>query len=101
VVVNRSTSVLRRGMTELQVIPRLETGTTSVAPLEPVADAVWDSVRALPRRQAQTVARYYLEDLSIEQIADILECSAASVKTHLRRARERLGRKLQAWREEA
>lgn len=100
-VVNRSTSVLRRGMTELQAIPRLETGTTSVAPLEPVADAVWDSVRALPRRQAQTVARYYLEDLSIEQIADILECSAASVKTHLRRARERLGRKLQAWREEA
>ncbi|MCP4304106.1 MAG: SigE family RNA polymerase sigma factor [bacterium] len=100
VVVNRSTSVLRRRMTEVKAIPRLRAASESMPPLEPNSDAVWDSVRDLPRRQAQTVALFYLEDLPIEQIADILECSPGSVKTHLRRARERLGHKLHAWKEE-
>ena len=36
-----------------------------------------------------------------EQVADILECSPGTVKVHLKRARDRLGRKLHAWREEA
>lgn len=101
VVVNRSTSVLRRGLTEVKAIPRLRAGMDHIPELEPEAAGVWDKVRALPRRQAQAVALFYLEDLSLEQIADVLECSPGTVKAHLRRGRERLGRKLHAWREEA
>lgn len=101
VVVNQSTSVLRRGLTEVKAIPRLWGDASAVGELEPEASGVWDEVRALPRRQAQAITLYYLEDLSLEQIADILECSPGTVKAHLRRGRERLGRKLQAWKEEA
>lgn len=101
VVVNRSTSVLRRGLTEVKAIPRLRGGMDHIPELGPDAAEVWNEVRALPRRQAQSIALFYLEDLSIEQIADVLECSPGTVKAHLRRGRERLGRKLHGWREEA
>jgi len=100
VVVNRSTSVLRRSLTEVKAIPRLRGGMDHIPEIEPDSGDVWNEVRALPRRQAQSVALYYLEDLSIEQIADVLECSPGTVKAHLRRGRERLGRKLHGWREE-
>ncbi len=100
VIVNRSTSVLRRGVTEVKAIPRLRAGLDHIPELEPEAADVWDAVRALPRRQAQAIALFYLEDLSLEQIADVLECSPGTVKAHLRRGRERLGRKLHGWREE-
>jgi RNA polymerase sigma-70 factor (ECF subfamily) len=100
VIVNRSTSVLRRGMTEVKAIPRLRAGMDHITELEPEAAGVWDAVRALPRRQAQAIALFYLEDLSLEQIADVLECSPGTVKAHLRRGRDRLGRKLHGWREE-
>jgi RNA polymerase sigma-70 factor (ECF subfamily) len=100
VIVNRSTSVLRRGVTEVKAIPRLRAGMDHITELEPDSAGVWDAVRALPRRQAQAIALFYLEDLSLEQIADVLECSPGTVKAHLRRGRERLGRKLHGWREE-
>jgi RNA polymerase sigma-70 factor (sigma-E family) len=101
VVVNRSTSVLRRGLSEIRAVPRLRSALEHIPELEPGASDVWDEVRALPRRQAQAVALFYLEDLSLEQIAVVLECSPGTVKAHLRRGRERLGRKLHAWKEEA
>ncbi len=100
VIVNRSTSVLRRGVTEVKAISRLRAGMDHVRELEPDSAEVWDAVRALPRRQAQAIALFYLEDLSLEQIADVLECNPGTVKTHLRRGRERLGRSLHGWREE-
>ena len=101
VIVNRSTSVLRRRVTEVKAIPRLRAGVEHIPELEPDAAAVWDAVRALPRRQAQAVALFYLEDLSLDQIADVIECSPGTVKAHLRRGRDRLGRKLHGWREQA
>jgi RNA polymerase sigma-70 factor (ECF subfamily) len=101
VAVNRATSMLRRGLTEVRAIPRLRSALEHIPELEPEAADVWEAVRALPRRQAQAIALFYLEDLSLEQIADILECSPGTVKAHLRRGRVRLGRKLHAWKEEA
>ena len=101
IIVNRSTSVLRRGVTEVKAIRRLRGGMDHLPELEPDAADVWEEVRALPRRQSQAIALFYLEDLSIDQIAEILECSSGTVKAHLRRGRERLGRKLHGWREEA
>ena len=101
VVVNRATSVLRRGVTEVRTIPRLRTGLEHFPALEPAADDIWAAVRALPRRQAQAIALFYLEDLSLDQIGEVLECSPGTVKVHLKRGRDRLGRKLHAWREEA
>lgn len=100
VIVNRSTSVLRRGLTEVKAIPRLRAGVDHIPELEPEAAGVWEAVRALPRRQAQAVALFYVEDLPVDQIANVLECSPGTVKAHLKRGRDRLGRKLHGWREE-
>jgi DNA-directed RNA polymerase specialized sigma24 family protein len=50
----------------------------------------WDEVRALPRRQAQTIALVYLEDLSIRDVARILGCSEPTARVHLARGRHRL-----------
>jgi len=51
-------------------------------------------MRNLPRRQAQTVALFYLEDRSTEEIAAILGCAESTVRVHLHRARSTLARDL-------
>ena len=45
---------------------------------------------SLPRRQRAVVALYYLEDRPVNEIAEILGCSAGTVKTHLARGRQAL-----------
>lgn len=53
-------------------------------------EAVWEQVRRLPRRQAEVVVLYYGGDLPVDEVADILECSSGTVRTHLVRARAAL-----------
>ncbi|HYF73787.1 MAG TPA: sigma-70 family RNA polymerase sigma factor, partial [Nocardioides sp.] len=60
-------------------------------------DAVWAAVLALPARQRAVVVLRYYEDLSEEQIADVLGCSRGTVKSqasaalaNLRRAADTL-----------
>lgn len=55
---------------------------------------VIDAVRGLPIRQRDCVTLRYFEEYSIDRIADTLGLSANSVKTHLRRGMEHLGRVL-------
>ena len=55
---------------------------------------VLDAVRRLPIRQRDCVTLRYFEEYSIDRIADTLGLSANSVKTHLRRGMEHLGRML-------
>ena len=54
----------------------------------------WRAVRALPQRQAQAVALYYLGDLSIQQTAVVLDCAEGTVRAHLAKARRTLARRL-------
>jgi RNA polymerase sigma-70 factor (ECF subfamily) len=57
----------------------------------PDSDAeFWRAVRRLPRRQAQAVALHYLDDLSVADVAGILEISPDTVKVHLHRGRRAL-----------
>lgn len=56
--------------------------------------AVLAAVRCLPPRQRDCITLRYFEELSIEAIAATLGVSPNSVKTHLRRAMERLGNEL-------
>ena len=57
---------------------------------------VLDAVRRLPTRQRDCVTLRYFEEMSIAQIADTLDLSANSVKTHLQRAMAALDRTLGA-----
>lgn len=52
--------------------------------------AFWSAVRRLSPQQRRVVLLHYVDDLDVEQIARVLECSAGTVKTHLHRARTQL-----------
>jgi RNA polymerase sigma-70 factor (sigma-E family) len=49
-------------------------------------DAMWRLVAELPDRQRAVVVLRYYEDLDDAAIAEILQCSSATVRTHARRA---------------
>jgi RNA polymerase sigma-70 factor (ECF subfamily) len=51
---------------------------------------LWRAVASLAPQQRATVALYYLEDLSVEEVAYLLDVSTSTVKQHLHRARARL-----------
>lgn len=98
VVINRAASFHRRRAAEWRAERRLASGdaASTVPDLEPAAAEVWAAVRKLPRRQAQAIALFYVDDLSLEEIGVVLGCSSGTVKAHLHQARRRLGRRLDA-----
>lgn len=97
VVSNLSVSRFRRLSSEARAVTRLGgmRRETSVLPELPSdAEAFWGHVRRLPRRQAQAIALFYLEDRSVADIAEILECSPNTVKVHLHKGRTQLAERL-------
>jgi RNA polymerase sigma-70 factor (ECF subfamily) len=101
VLINRATSWQRKMGAEWRAISRLGGRAPDTLPdLSPPATEVWDQVRRLPRRQAQATVLHYVDQLSVEEIGEVLGVSPGAVKTHLHRARSNLGQTLKAWREE-
>jgi RNA polymerase sigma-70 factor, ECF subfamily len=95
-VLNRSVSRWRRLQREALAVVRLGARTDEqVDATDPVDPEFWAAVRRLPAQQARVVALFYVDDLSVEQIARTLGCSDGTVKTHLSRARATLARELQ------
>lgn len=94
VCANRSTSFVRRRMSETKAAARLASRRALPEELPPDAAGFWHAVRGLPRRQAQVVALHYLEDRSIAEVAEVLQCAESTVKVHLHRARKRLASEL-------
>ena len=54
----------------------------------------WRAVRSLPRRQAQAIALYYLEDLSVAEVARVLGTAEGTVRKHLFEGRKKVVRLL-------
>jgi RNA polymerase sigma factor (sigma-70 family) len=95
IATNRARSVLRRRAVEARVMLRLRGDARMVeAESDVESAAVWRAVAKLPKRQAQVIALRFYEDRSVADIALILECGEDTVRTHLRRGRERLANKL-------
>ncbi len=61
-----------------------------------VDDRFWVLVRALPERQRAVVALRYVDDLSLDEIAQVLEVSVGTVKSTLFSARSALAASLGA-----
>jgi RNA polymerase sigma-70 factor (ECF subfamily) len=96
VAANLATSGLRRRMVEARALTRLASRRQpAVDPLAAGDREFWAAVRTLPRRQAQAVALYYFQDLSVQQTATALGCTEGTVKAHLAKARRTLARQLQ------
>jgi RNA polymerase sigma factor (sigma-70 family) len=95
VVINRSLSSLRRSATEAKLLLRLSGLRRSNDTAMPdAADELWRAVRSLPMRQAEVIALRVVEDMSIDDIADVLGCNVETVRTHLLRARRTLAARL-------
>lgn len=94
VACRRAASVIRRRVREAKAIARLAYRAQTHIELDEGDAEFWRSVRALPPRQAQAVALFYLEDYSLRDIAAVLDCSEGTVKTHLSRARTTVARRL-------
>lgn len=95
VVANKSASRFRRLGAEGRALLRIGHKPPGPPPqLSAESVEVWEAVRSLPKRQAQVVALTYLEDLSLQQIGEILGCSPFTAKTHLQRGRAALSERL-------
>jgi RNA polymerase sigma factor (sigma-70 family) len=89
VTINLATSSRRRRLSERRALQRVAARRQLDAP-PPEVDGFWALVRRLPDRQAAAVALFYLDDLSIAEIADALDCAEGTAKAHLHQARRTL-----------
>jgi RNA polymerase sigma-70 factor (ECF subfamily) len=98
ITINLALSRRRRLASEARAVLRLSSRSTSVTLPETRADDehVWHLVAGLPPRQRAAIALHYLEDRPIDEIAEILDISPSTARVHLHRARETLGRQLDA-----
>ncbi|MCB1246484.1 MAG: sigma-70 family RNA polymerase sigma factor [Acidimicrobiia bacterium] len=93
VVANKSRSSLRRRYAERRATERLDPVVVgSEIPEE--TESFWAHVRALPQRQSQAIALFYLEDRSVADIALVLGCSESTARVHLTRGRRALAKRL-------
>ncbi len=102
VVANLAVSLFRRRIAEARALVRLAGRQRSqITELPEQDDEFWAAVRSLPRRQAQSLALHYLEDLPVVEIGRILDCAEGRVKADLYRGRQSLARRLGVPKEES
>ena len=95
VTINLAISRRRRFAAEARAWLRLRPDTEpELSPAPAHHDDLWAAVAALPPRQRAVVALHYLEDRSMEEIAEVLEISASTARVHLHRARQTLRNRL-------
>ncbi len=93
VTINLANSWLRRRVSEMKALERYVVGGVHPLSPHPLEDAeFWDQVRRLPKRQREAIVLRYVNDLSSAEIAEVLDISESSVRTHLQRGREVLAR---------
>lgn len=96
VVANRVRSFWRRRYAETKALSRsADRETHSNLPED--TESFWREVRELTHRQAQVITLFYLEDLPVSEIAQILACSESTARVHLHRARKRLADRLREY----
>lgn len=88
VVVNRSRSVQRRQIRERLHLAR--TASFEAATTIPAIDETWHAVRRLPADQRTIIVLRFYEDLSLAEIADLLDKPIGTVKSSLHRGLARL-----------
>lgn len=96
VVLNLSASRFRRLGSEARALARFASRRERelVAPAPETEPDFWAAVRQLPQRQAQAVALHYIEDLSVDDVAEAMGCAVGTAKAHLHAARAALAQRL-------
>ena len=96
VTCNRAASVLRRRLAEAKAVMRLAKRTQTSIELDEGDEAFWQAVRRLPPRQAQAVALYYFEGLTLADIGKVLGVTESRISQVHSRATSTLRAKLVA-----
>jgi RNA polymerase sigma-70 factor, ECF subfamily len=95
VVANLAVSTIRRRIAEGRAMMRLAIGRGEpIAELPEPDTEFWAAVRALPTRQRQTLALYYLADCPVGEIAATLGCAEGTVRATLHKGRLALAARL-------
>ena len=68
----------------------LEAAPDAAAPEQEMHDELWQAVRALPDDQRTVVWLHYIEGYGTDEIASMVNCRPATVRTRLHRARKQL-----------
>jgi RNA polymerase sigma-70 factor (ECF subfamily) len=96
-VLNRTVSRWRSKGRESRALRRLggrRPEEVSLAEPRFADEELWNALRRLPTRQHQVVLLLWFEELTVAEVARILECGPDTVRTHWRRARSRLAAEL-------
>jgi len=88
VAINRSRDLIRSNERRLRNEERAA-GPEAVADQQH-DDSLLSLLKPLPERQRTAMALHYLEDLSVEQVADEMGISSGAVKYHLNQGREKI-----------
>jgi RNA polymerase sigma factor (sigma-70 family) len=91
VAIRRLIKTVRREARRREAERAFEPPTT----LEPADIDVLRAVKELPMRQRTAVVLYYYEDRPLDEVAELLDCSASTAAVHVHRARTKLGGLLQ------
>lgn len=67
--------------------------------LSETKQVISDIINELPRKQRETIILFYLEELKIDEIADILDCSSGTIKGRLHKGRKNLELQLSEYQE--
>jgi RNA polymerase sigma-70 factor (family 1) len=59
-----------------------------------LAELVQKAVRSLPKQYRTVITLYYFEDMSYEEISNIVHLPINTVRTHLKRAKEKLQKQI-------
>lgn len=92
VALNRLRDHFRRVERGRRAVDRLghQEQTVIDPPALPTDTAILDAVAALPQQQRVAVALFYVEQLSVQEVAESMRLSAGAVKYHLHAARRTL-----------
>ncbi|MGI8516338.1 MAG: RNA polymerase sigma factor [Acidimicrobiia bacterium] len=101
VIANRSVSLYRRKLAEGRALVKALAGSRkALEASQPEFEEVWAAVRKLPQRQSQVIMLKYVEEQTLQEIAEVLGLSVPTVGTHLQRARKALAESLGTMTEE-
>jgi RNA polymerase sigma-70 factor (ECF subfamily) len=79
-----------------QRLDNLDPGPAEKVSVDERSEILWRAVSELPMAQRTAVILYYRENLTIPEVAEALDVSPGTVKTHLFRARSHIHESLQA-----
>ncbi len=95
VTINLANSLLRRRISEMKALERYAVGGVEPLDSHPVEEqSFWDEVKGLPQRQREVIVLHYVDDMSTSDIAEVLDISESSVRTHMQRGRDMLAQRL-------